>query len=207
MGKSKLKKSWSKLNKFPLLIIVFSIIGLSASMMIAIEKVHLLEDPNAELSCSINPIYSCQSVITSDQASILNIPNELIGIAFFGGIMALGLAILAGAKYKAWLHKLTWLGLFGSMAVVVWFFYQSVYSIGALCIYCSIVWFSTWTIFMSYSWWLIDRKVITLPKSLDSLSIFNDKKNVLLVWFLLIILFAFLILSHFWYYYGQYSPF
>jgi uncharacterized membrane protein len=176
-------------------------------MAIAVEKVHLLENPGADLSCTINPVYSCQSVITSDQASIIGIPNELIGIAFFGGLLALGLATLAGAKYKSWLHKLTWLGLLGSMVVVFWFFYQSVYNINALCIYCTTVWFATWTLFVGYSWWILDRKIVKLPKQLEFLDVFKDKKNSILLWFLVIVFLVFLVLNNFWYYYGQYFPF
>lgn len=207
MTKKSLKKSWKKLNKFPLFVIIFSIIGLLASTAIAIEKIHLLEDPNAQLICSINPIYSCQSVILSDQASVFGFSNELIGIAFFGGVLALGLGVLAGARYKNWLHYLTWLGLAGSMGMVVWFFYQSVYNINALCIYCSIVWFATWTLFAGYSWWLLDRGIVKLPKRLQLLAVFAAKKNTAAAWFLVIFLFAFLILNHFWYYYDQYFPF
>lgn len=201
------KLIFKKVSKYSILFITFSVIGLVASMAIAVEKIHLLETPGADLSCTINPVYSCSSVITSDQASILGISNEIIGIAFFGGVLALGLATLAGAKYEKWLHKLTWLGLAGSMAVVIWFFYQSVYNINALCIYCSIVWFSTWSLFALYSWWLLDRKIITLANNFKFLTAFKNKKNVALLWFLLISIFVFLVLNHFWYYYGQYSPF
>lgn len=207
MTKKSLKKTWKKLNKFPLFISIFSIIGLLASMTLAIEKVHLLEDPGAQLSCSINPVYSCKSVILSDQASVLGFSNEFIGIAFFGGVLALALGMLAGAKYKNWLHYLTWLGLAGSMGMVVWFFYQSVYNINALCVYCSIVWFATWTLFAGYSWWLLDRGIVKFPKSLQFLAVFADKRNIVTAWFLLIFLFAFLILNHFWYYYDKYFPF
>jgi uncharacterized membrane protein len=207
MLKNKIIKNLNSLSKFCIFLIIFSITGLLASMAIAVEKVHLLENPGADLSCTINPVYSCQSVITSDQASIIGIPNELIGIAFFGGLLALGLATLAGAKYKSWLHKLTWLGLLGSMVVVFWFFYQSVYNINALCIYCTTVWFATWTLFVGYSWWILDRKIVKLPKQLEFLDVFKDKKNSILLWFLVIVFLVFLVLNNFWYYYGQYFPF
>jgi uncharacterized membrane protein len=207
MTKNAIIKAWKKLHKFPLFFVTFSAAGLLASTAIVVEKIHLLEDPNAQLSCTINPVYSCQSVILSEQSSALGIPNEIIGVAFFGGVLALGIAMIAGAKYKNWLHFLTWLGLAGSMGMVIWFFYQSVYNINALCIYCSIVWFSTWTLFSGYSWWLLDRDIVKLPKSISFLKMFADKKNVVATWFLLIFTFAFLILNHFWYYYNQFFPF
>lgn len=197
------KKIRKFLWQFPVFMAVFSSLGLVASVILSAEKVHLLQNPDAELLCNINPVYSCQSVILSDQASIFGFSNELIGIAFFGGMLALALGMLAKAKYDAWLHKLAWLGLLGSMAMVVWFFYQSVYNINALCVYCSIVWFATWTLFVGYTRWLITSKTIELPKRCKVVAN-GFVAYAPTVWFLLIALFATLILHHFWYYYGTY---
>jgi len=202
-----MNKKYKKLKKhlwqFPVFIIIFSIIGLIASMILSIEKTHLLQSPDADLLCSINPVYSCQSVILSNQASILGFSNELIGIAFFGGTLALGLGMLAGARYASWLHKLTWSGLVASMGVVIWFFYQSVFTINALCIYCSTVWFATWTLFVGYSSWLITSKTIKAPKKYQNVANLFVR-HALLVWSSLIVVFIALILNHFWYYYGQF---
>ena len=183
--------------------IALSVIGLAASATISIEKTHLLQNPQTDLSCSINPVYSCQNVITSDQASIFGFSNELIGIAFFGGTLALGLGLLSGAKYSAWLHKLTLLGLLASMGVVIWFFYESVFVINAVCIYCSTVWLATWSLLVRYSVWLITSKTLAVPKKYR---IYTEAitRYALAIWALLITVFAGLILNHFWYYYGQY---
>jgi uncharacterized membrane protein len=194
-----LKKAWN----FPSFMAIFSSIGLLASVILSAEKTHILQNPEAELLCDINPIYSCQSVALSDQASIFGFSNELIGIAFFGGMLALALGLLAGAQYKKWLHVLAWLGLAGSMGMVVWFFYQSVYVINALCVYCSLVWFATWSLFVGYSRWLLKEKIVALPKQLQFIQKALFEYPVV-IWFTLVILFATLILNHFWYYYGQY---
>ena len=182
---------------------LLSIVGLVPSFILAIEKIHLLEDPEAQLSCSINPVYSCQNVILSDQASVFGFSNEFIGIAFFGGFLALSLVLVSGGRFAQWLHQLAWLGLAGSMGFVIWFFYQSVYNINALCMYCSIVWFATWTLFIVYSRYLLTEKIVKPPKRYASLTrMFIHLAPV--VWIGLIIVFAGLILNHFWYYYGQY---
>ncbi len=201
--KVKLTKFKKQLWTFPYFMLFFSIIGLVASAVISIEKTHLLKNPEASLSCSINPVYSCQSVILSDQASIFGFSNELIGIAFFGGMIALSIGMIARAKYDKWLHFLIWLGLLSSMGMVIWFFYQSVFNLSALCIYCSTVWFATWTLFVGYSRWLLTNKVFNTPKKYDiARNIFI--KYAPLVWFSVILLFVVVILNHFWYYYGQY---
>lgn len=197
------QKIIKQLKTFPVFFIVFSLLALAASAMIAIEKEHLLKNPDANLACSINPVYSCSSVITSPQANILGFSNEYLGIALYGGLIAIGFTLLAGAKYKPWLYQLIWLALLGSMGVVIWFFYQSVYTIGALCIYCSTVWFSTWTLFIGYSRWLVNKKFIKIPKQYQHYAQ-AFAQNAPLIWFLFILLIAGLILEHFWYYYGQY---
>lgn len=200
IDKRQLKKY---LFSFPLFVMVFSGIGLLASTAISIEKTHLLENPQADLSCSLNPVYSCQGVITSDQASIFGFSNELIGIAFFGGLLALGLAQLTGAKLSKLLHKLVWLGLLASMGMVVWFFRESVYELNALCIYCTTVWFATWALFVRYTNWILQNNVVSIPKKYKSISKWFVIHSIQ-IWVLVILLFIGLSLEHFWYYYSQY---
>jgi uncharacterized membrane protein len=201
--KTTITKILYTIKSFPVLLITLAVIGLVASAIISIEKTQLLRDPDATLSCSINPVYSCSSVVLSDQAEIFGFSNELIGIAFFAGVLALALGMLAGATYRSWLYKLLWLGLVGSMIMVIWFFYQSVYNINALCIYCSVTWFATWSMFVLVSRWMLVQDIVVLPKK----ALFIKKAIVeypYVVWVSLIALFAALILNHFWYYYGQY---
>ncbi len=197
------KKILAQLKTFPVFFMLFSALGLAGSFILAVEHEHLLKNPDATLNCTINPVYSCQSVITSDQASILGFSNEYIGIALFGGLLAIGFTMLAGAQFKPWLYKLVWLALIGAMGMVFWFFYQSVYTINALCIYCSSVWFASWSLFVGYTRWLLKEKIIKTPKPYTKhAELFIQ--NAPLIWFLLVALFAGLILNHFWYYYGQY---
>lgn len=200
---SRIQKIRKWVWQYPVFMAFFSLFGMVASAILSIEKEHLLKNPDAELLCSINPVYSCQNVILSDQSSVFGFSNELIGIAFFGGMLALALGMLAGAKYAKWLHGAAWFGLLGSMGMVVWFFYQSVYNINALCIYCSTVWFATWTLFVGYTRWLITSKTFIVPKKYKKLAgVFVAYAPS--VWFGLIAIFAALILNHFWYYYGTY---
>ena len=192
-----------QLLTFPVFFIFAASVGLAASFTLGVEQFHLLENPETELACSINPVYSCESVINSEQASLFGFPNEFLGIAYFGGLLALGLALLSGSKFGQWLYKLTWASMAGMMGFIFWFFYQSVYTINALCIYCSVVWTATWTLFIIYSRWLVTSKTIKVPKKYQAATkLFVT--NTPLIWFLLVATFAGLILNHFWYYYGQY---
>ena len=195
-------RSWLALNKaFPIILIIFGLTGLLASSAINIEKVALLKDPNSELVCNINPIYSCGNVINSKQSSIFGFSNELMGIAMFSAIITVGVLVLSGSKLKPWIWKLFMLGMVGSMAFVLWFFYQSVYVIGSLCIFCSIVWFSTWTISTALFAWAYDEKIITAPAGMQKI-VAIKRKYIISIWLILILTLVSLILKHFWFFYG-----
>jgi uncharacterized membrane protein len=188
----------------PYILIIGGIVGYICSFIILFDKIQLLKNPNYVPSCNLNPIISCGSVMQSKQGSAFGFPNPFIGLGAFTILLTIGMAIFAGAKFKRWF----WLGLeagtiFG-LIFIHWLFFESVYRIHALCPWCMVVWVVTITTFWYVSIYNIDQKYIILPKG-------NSKKiygwirrhhlDILFVWFLII---AFLILKHFWYYYGKY---
>ncbi len=206
MTMNTLQKWWSKnihpKKLFPIALIIFGIIGLSASAAISIEKEHTLKNPGFESICNINPIYSCSNVFLSPQSKILGVSNELAGIAVFAVLITVGVMLLAGAQLKKWFWYAFMLGMLGFMLMVIWFFSQSVYVIGALCIFCSIVWFSAWAITTIGFAWLYDNKLLDFHRCKKVLKFVRN--NIALIWFFFILVLATLMLNHFWYYYGQY---
>lgn len=122
------------------LLLIAGLVGLAAAFVLAVEKLTLLRNPDYLPTCSINPVLSCGSVMSADQAEAFGFPNPLIGVAAFPVVAMTGAALLAGAELKRWY----WIGLqvgatFG-MAFVGWLIFQSLYRIGALCPYCMVVW-------------------------------------------------------------------
>ncbi|MEV0790406.1 vitamin K epoxide reductase family protein [Kribbella sp. NPDC050459] len=129
------------------ILVIGGAVGLSAAIVLTVEKIALLRDPSYVPSCSINPVLSCGSVMSTPQASAFGVPNSLLGIAGFAIVTTIGAALLAGASFQRWF----WLGLqagvtFGA-AFVHWLIFQSLYRIGALCPYCMAVWAVTIPIF------------------------------------------------------------
>ncbi|WFE53088.1 vitamin K epoxide reductase family protein [Micromonospora sp. WMMD1155] len=127
---------------------VGGVVGMLAATILIVEKINLLADSDYVPSCSINPILSCGSVMTTPQAEAFGIPNPLIGIAGFAALTTIGVVLLAGVRLPGWF----WLGLqagvtFG-VVFVHWLIYQSLYVIGALCPYCMLVWAVTIPIFL-----------------------------------------------------------
>ncbi|MBX7270067.1 vitamin K epoxide reductase family protein [Micromonospora sp. Llam7] len=138
-------------------------IGLLAALTLTIEKINLLVDPGYRPSCSINPILSCGSVMTTPQAAAFGFPNPLIGVVGFSVVTTVGVLLLAGVRLPRW----WWLGLqagatFG-VVFVHWLIYQSLYRIGALCPYCMIVWVVTIAIFWYVSLYNLHHRHLPAP--------------------------------------------
>lgn len=195
-------KSWSLPKVLPYLLIIVGIVGFASAAMITYDKMLILEDPSYKPSCDLNPVISCGSVMMSDQANAFGFMNPFIGLAAYPMLVAIGLAMLAGAKFKRWYWLGINAGLFFALAFVHWLFFQTVYRINSLCPYCIAVWAVTISSFWYVTLYNIDQKNFSLPQRLQKIYpwIRRHHLDILVVWFLII--FA-LIMQHFWYYYGR----
>ena len=176
-------------------------IGLLAAFVLTMEKIALLQDPGHQLSCSINPVISCGSIILSDQASAFGFPNPFIGIAAFAALITIGVAMLAGATFKRWFWRGLQLGTIFGILFVSWLIWQSLYDIGALCLYCMAVWTITWPIFWYTTLYNLRKKHIPTPKKLKAAVAFAQRHHadILIAWYVLVIA---LIIENFWYYWS-----
>ncbi|GAB2752133.1 vitamin K epoxide reductase family protein [Salinifilum aidingensis] len=122
------------------LYVIGGAIGLVSSFALIIEKLHSLTNSDYVPSCSVNPIVSCGSVMDSSQAALFGFPNPLIGIAAFPVVVTTGVALLSGYTAPRWF----WLGMQAgttlALVFIHWLIWSTLYSIGALCPYCMVVW-------------------------------------------------------------------
>lgn len=127
-------------------VLIAGVIGLVASATLTVEKIDLLLDPGYVPSCNFNPILSCGSVMVTPQASLLGFPNPLLGLVAFTVVVVTGLLAVTKVGLPQWY----WIGLTAGLvlgaAFVHWLIYESLYSIGALCPYCMVVWAATITL-------------------------------------------------------------
>lgn len=195
---------------FPYILIIGSLIGFYASFVLTTDTIKLIKNPAAELPCNLNPFVSCTSVATTWQAEVFGFPNSLLGIVAFSMLFAIGTMLYFGGSNSSLLDKISgensarkplWLlvnlGTLAAIIFVMWFFYQSVYNIGSLCIYCMIVWAVTWPIFLYTTIWNFKEGHFGFKfPFLDFIS--RNHIQILIVWYLIII---FLILFHFRYFF------
>jgi uncharacterized membrane protein len=183
----------------PYMLIIFGTIGIIAAFVLTMEKMTLLANPNYQPSCNLNPVLSCGSIIRTKQASAFGFPNPFIGLAGYAVIITIGMGILAGATYKKWFWKGLNIGALFGLLFIHWLFYESLYDIGALCIYCMIVWGITAPLFWYTTLYNLREGNIKTPKKLESIVNFAQKHHldILITWYLLIFL---AIVTRFWYY-------
>ncbi|WP_306327976.1 vitamin K epoxide reductase family protein [Streptomyces venezuelae] len=148
------------------LLVITGAAGVLAAWVITIDKFKLLEDPNFVPGCSLNPIVSCGNIMKSEQASVFGFPNPMLGLVTYAMVVAIGVALLAGARYRRWY----WLGLnagtlFG-VGFCTWLMYQSLYEINSLCLWCCLAWVATIVMFWYVTSHNVRGGVIPAPRGL-----------------------------------------
>lgn len=143
--------------------ILFGIIGWAAAFALTLERLHVAADPDAVLSCDMNIFISCKSVMLTEQARLFGFPNPLIGLAAFFAPVLVGVAILAGARFKIWFWRLYLVGLSMGFMFVLWLFIQSTFVIHVLCPYCMLAWVAMIPLFWRTFIWAGAEGVIDVP--------------------------------------------
>jgi len=199
-------KPWRSLEK-PLawILVIGGTIGLASAFVITWDKMKLLENTGFQPNCDLNPIISCGSVMKTAQSHAFGFPNPWIGLAAFAVLIAVGMGIFAGGRFKRWFWIGLQLGTIFGLAFVHWLFFQSVYRINALCPYCMAVWVVVITTFWYTLLYNLEQGHVKLPAG-DAWQktgnfIRKHHLDILVLWLVII---AVLILKHFWYYYGHY---
>ena len=183
----------------PFILIIGGGIGLIAAFVLTMDKLALLQNASYQPACNLNPVLSCGSIIKTDQASAFGFPNPFIGLIGYSVVITVGMALLAGAQFKRWFWRGLQTGATLGIIFCLWLIYQSFYSIGALCLYCMVVWSVTWPIFLYTTLYNLREGNLPTPKKLSKIVNFAQKHHAdILISFYVIILL--LILENFWYY-------
>lgn len=125
-----------------------SLVAFAAALVLMVEKLKLMADPNFVPSCSINPVLSCGSIMESTQAEAFGFPNPLLGLVGFGLLLTFGCVKIVGSDLPSKLWLAIQAGVTFAFGFVCWLIFQSLYRIEALCPYCMAVWVSVFTLFV-----------------------------------------------------------
>ena len=142
-------------------LIIAGIIAFAAAFALTLDKIHLLEDSNAQLSCSFSVLIGCATNLASPQGAVLGFPNPLIGLMAWTVVTTIGVAILAGARFARWFWVGLNLGLLAAIVFVIWLIGQSIFVLDVLCPWCMVTWAVTIPTFLAVT--LYNVKVGNLP--------------------------------------------
>ena len=172
---------------------ITGLIGLVAAFVLLVEKIALLTDPTYVPSCSINPVLSCGSIMSTDQAEVFGFPNPILGVAGFTALLTIGVVLLTRANVPGWFWWGIQAGTAFGVVFVHWLIFQSLYRIGALCPYCMIVWVAAITAFAAATAHNVRTGRLPVPARLRGIASYGP--IVVTVWLVVI---AGLIVIQFW---------
>ncbi|MEV6105456.1 vitamin K epoxide reductase family protein [Streptomyces sp. NPDC051940] len=153
---------------FAWLLIICGFIGVGASAAITHDKLKLLEDPNYTPPCSLNPVFSCKSVMESWQSHVFGFSNPYIGWVAFSMLVVIGFSLLAGGAFRKWWWVGLWLGSLFGIGFVFFLQYSSLYDISRLCLWCMAAWAVTILVFWYTTVQNIRTGVFRVPEGVRS---------------------------------------
>lgn len=173
-------------------LIIASALGLLAAFQLTIDKIMLLENPDAALSCNVSVMIQCGANLQSWQGELFGFPNPLLGIAGWMGPLFVGVALLAGARFPRWFWAAFGVGVLAALVFVGWLISQSIYAtnLGVLCPWCMLTWSVTIPTFFATALHLTRNGTFTSNEKV------KNRANRLMVWVPLatILAYAFIIL-------------
>jgi len=138
---------------FAILTIVLGAIGWFAAFELLTEYMKTLSNPDYAPNCNISILVTCGPNMDSWQGSLLGFSNTIIGVSAFIAPIAVGVALLAGARFDRWFWIAYRVGLALGFVFILWLAYQSVFSLGTLCPWCMVV----WTVMTPLFWFSVFR--------------------------------------------------
>lgn len=145
---------------------VFALVGLLCSLILSIEKLHLLENPDATLPCSINVFLNCATVMSTPEASLLGFPNSFIGMMAYSVLLTVAVIGFMGVRLPRPFMLLLQLGVTVEILFAYWLFFDSVFVIQVLCPFCLAVTFSSTMIFAAVTRYnILENNLYFAPKT------------------------------------------
>jgi uncharacterized membrane protein len=128
-------------------LLVGGLVGAVVALVLLVEKLDLLANPDYIPSCSIDPVLSCGTIMKTAQAAVLGFPNPVIGLLTFPVVAACGAIVVSRAELPRWVWWALEIGSFAGVLFIHWLIVQSLVVIHALCPYCMVAWVAVLAIF------------------------------------------------------------
>ena len=149
--------------------LAFGVVGLAVSFILSVEEIHLIKNPDATLSCSINLVLNCSTVMQSWQASAFGFPNMLIGLMAYPVVITTAVVALTGlaSRLPRWYWRAATTCYALGALFAYWLFFQSLYVIQVLCPWCLVITFTTTILFATISHYVLRENIFGFSKKLN----------------------------------------
>lgn len=143
------------------LIVGASAVGLVSSFLQLLDKLIHLKNPTANLACNISSVFNCSNVLDAWQSSFFGFPNSMMCMIFFSVMLGVALVGATGSSLNKVLRLVMHFFSVFFLFFGAWYLWQSIYVLGAVCIYCMFCYAAV--IAINFAW--VRTNVLDLPYS------------------------------------------
>jgi uncharacterized membrane protein len=129
--------------------LVSSILGLTASLVLSIDAIALAKDPLANLACNLSSTISCGKVGVTWQANLLGFPNAFLGLIAEPVVITVAVAALGGSRFRRGFMISAQAVYSIGLVFAYWLFYHAYFVILAMCPWCLLITVTTTLVFTS----------------------------------------------------------
>lgn len=129
--------------------LISACLSLLAAFVLSVDAIQVAKDPHAVLSCSINAVINCATVMQHPSSELFGFPNSYLGLIAEPIVITVAVAGLAGVRFPRAFMAAAQVGYTAGLVFAYYLFYESFAVIGALCPWCLLVTLSTTLVFMS----------------------------------------------------------
>ncbi len=129
-------------------LVVGSVVAFFAAFRLTVDKVGTFIDPTAAPSCNYSVIVQCGVNLRSWQGSLFGFPNPVLGDGGWIAVLVIGILILSGVRLSRWFWIALNVGMLGTITLIGWLIYQSIFVLATLCPWCM----TTWAVVIPLFW-------------------------------------------------------
>lgn len=142
-------------------------LSLLAAFVLSVEAIELAENPNAQLSCSVNVVLNCATVAKHPTADLFGFPNSFLGMITEPIVMTVAIAGLAGVVFPRRFMLFAQIGYTIGFLFAWYLFGISFFIIQALCPWCLLVTLTTTMVLFAITRYNIRENNLYLPKRIS----------------------------------------
>ena len=147
--------------------LTFGIVGLLVSFILSLDEIQLMKNPHAILSCSINVVLNCSTVMQTWQAHVFGFPNMLIGLMVYPVVITVAVVALCCVKLPRWFWIVANICYGLGALFAYWLFFNSLYVIQVLCPWCLVITFSTTILLATMTYYNLRENMFHFSKNTD----------------------------------------